>query len=56
MFSDNTPSKHQNIQMSKNDVKATSKIANVRIYVEQAIKWMKDFHILKMKYQLIFCH
>ena len=32
------PSKHQNIQMSKNDVKATSKIANVRIYVQQAIK------------------
>ena len=41
------PSKHQNIQMSKNDVKATSKIANVQIYVEQAIKQMKDFHILE---------
>ena len=33
--------------MSKNDIKATSKIANVRIYVEQAIKRMKDFRILK---------
>ena len=41
------PSKHQNIQMSKNDVNATSKIANVRIYVEQVIKRMKDFRILK---------
>ena len=39
-------SKHQNIQMSKNDVKATSKITNVRIYVEQAIKQMKNFRIL----------
>ena len=33
--------------MSKNDVKATSRIANVRIYAEQAIKQMKDFQILK---------
>ena len=41
------PSKHQNIQTSKNDVKATSEIANVRIYVEQANKRMKDFRILK---------
>ena len=41
------PSKHQNIQMSKNNVKATSRIANIRIYTEQAIKWMKDFCILK---------
>ena len=40
-------SKHQNIQISKSDVKATSKIANIQIYVKQAIKQMKDFCILK---------
>ena len=32
------PSKHSNLQMTAKDVKGTSKIANVRIYVEQAIK------------------
>ena len=41
------PSKHNNLQMSKEDVAKTSKIANVRIYVEQAIGRMKQFHILK---------
>ena len=41
------PSKHNNLQMSKEDVQKTSRIANVRIYVEQAIKRMKDFRILK---------
>ena len=40
-------SKHQNIQISKSDVKATSKIANIQIYVKQAIKRRKDFCILK---------
>ena len=35
--------------MSKNDIKATSTIANVRIYVEQEIKRMRDFRILKNK-------
>ena len=33
--------------MSTSDVQKTSLIANVRIYVEQAIKRVKDFTILK---------
>lgn len=41
------PSKHTNLQMTSKDVKETSKIANVRIYVEQAIGRMKSFCILK---------
>ena len=41
------PSKHANLQMSASDVQKTSLIANVRIYVEQAIKRVKDFTILK---------
>ncbi|XP_065645488.1 uncharacterized protein LOC136075965 [Hydra vulgaris] len=41
------PSKHTNFQMTYNDVQETSKIANVRIYVEQAIGRMKNFRILK---------
>lgn len=32
------PSKYSNLQMTAKGVKGTSKIANVRIYVEQAIK------------------
>ena len=41
------PSKHRDLQMTSTAVKDTSKIANVRIYVEQAIKRMKEFRILK---------
>ena len=41
------PSKHGNLQMSASDVQETSLIANVRIHVEQAIKRVKDFNILK---------
>lgn len=41
------PSKHRNLQMSASDVQETSIIANVRIYVAQAIKSIKDFYILK---------
>jgi hypothetical protein len=41
------PSKHENLQMTASDVALTSKIANVRIYVEQAIKRMKVYHILQ---------
>ena len=33
--------------MTASDVALTSKIANVRIYVEQAIKQMKVYHILQ---------
>jgi len=41
------PGKHGNLQMSASNVQETSLIANVRIYVEQAIKRVKDFYILK---------
>ena len=34
------PSKHSGLQMSETDVRDTSRIANVRIYVEQAIRRM----------------
>ena len=41
------PSKAASMQMLPGDVKKTSSIANVRIYVEQAIERMKNFNILK---------
>ena len=41
------PSKAASMQMLPSDVRKTSSIANVRIYVEQAIGRMKVFHILK---------
>ena len=41
------PSKAASMQMLPGDVKKTSSIANVRIYVEQAIGRMKNFNILK---------
>ena len=41
------PSKHTSIQMTATDVHTTSRIANVRIYVEQAIARMKNFCIIK---------
>jgi hypothetical protein len=41
------PSKAASMQMLPADVRKTSSIANVRIYVEQAIDRMKVFHILK---------
>ena len=40
------PSKCGELQMSKEQVKNTSRIANARIYVEQAMKRLKDYHIL----------
>ena len=39
------PLKHANLQMLTSDVQKTSLIANVRIYVEEAIKRVKDFTI-----------
>ena len=39
-------------QMSTNDVKKTKQIANRRIYVEQAIRRMKCFRILKYEMPL----
>ena len=41
------PSKAKSMQMLPSDVRKTSHIANMRIYVEQAIGRMKVFHILK---------
>ena len=41
------PSARTGMQMSSEDVSATSRIANVRIYVEQAIGRLKWFRILK---------
>ena len=40
--------------MTSSDVKRTSNIANVRIYVEQAIKRMKEFHILKTQQPILY--
>ena len=42
------PSAAKGAQMLVKDVKKTSNIANVRIYVEQAIGRMKHFRILKV--------
>ena len=53
------PSKHTNLQMSAKEVKTTSRIANVRIYVEQAIKRIKHFLILKRELPITssaYCH
>ena len=41
------PSKAASMQMLRSDVRKTSSIANVRLYVEQAISRMRVFHILK---------
>ena len=38
--------------MVSSDVKETSTVANVRIYVEQVIKNLTDFRILKSEMQL----
>ena len=47
------PSATEEAQMLSNDVKETSNIANVRIYVEQAIGRLKDFRILKLQQPLL---
>ena len=41
------PSKHTDIQMAATNIQKASRIANVRIYVEQAIAIMKTFRIIK---------
>ena len=48
------PSVAKGNQMTSSDVKNTSNIANVRIFVEQAIKRMKEFHILKTKQPILY--
>ena len=44
------PSAAKGTQLVSSAVKETSNIANVRIYVEQAIKRMKEFRILKTQH------
>ena len=41
------PSTRAGLQIVSKEVKETSRIANVRIYVEQAIRRLKRFLILK---------
>ena len=41
------PSKHTDIQMTATNIQKASRIANVRIYVEQAVAIMKTFRIIK---------
>ena len=47
------PSAASGSQMLPRDVKETSNIANIRIYVEQAIKRIKDFRILKTQQPIL---
>ena len=46
------PSAAKGNQMTSSDVKKAPNIANVRIYAEQAVKRMKEFHILKTKHNI----
>ena len=50
------PSAAKRNQMTSSDVKKTSNIAKVTIYVEQGIKlWsMKEFHILKTQQPILY--
>ena len=41
------PSSHTNLQMEGSAICETSKIANARIYVEMAIRRLKEFNILR---------
>ncbi len=47
------PSTQGNLQMRKDDVKQTSKVANLRIFVEKAIRRMKEYAILKTELPLL---
>ena len=49
------PSKAKSMQKLPTDVRKTSNIANVRIYVDQAIGRRKVFHILKNELAHIIC-
>ena len=48
------PSAAKGNQMTSSDVKKTSNIANVRIYIEQPIKRTKEFHILKTQQPILY--
>ena len=41
-------------QVTSSDVKNTSNVANVRIFVEQDIKHMKEFHVLKTRQPILY--
>ena len=46
------PSAAAGVQMCNSDVQKTSSIANVRIYVEQAIKRLKDYRVCSALHNL----
>ena len=48
------PSAVKGNQMTANAVKETSNVANVRIYVEQAIGRIKNLRILKLQNSLLY--
>ena len=47
------PCKYTNLQMTKEKVAKTSKIANLQIYVKQVIKRMKDYNILSNELKIL---
>ena len=47
------PSTHGSFQMKKSDVATTSKVANLRIFVEKAIRRIKEYRILKMQLPIL---
>ena len=49
-------SKHTSMQMTATDVHKTSRTANLRIYVEQAIARMENFLIIKHKLLILLLH
>ena len=52
MYPSIPPSAASGCQMVSRDVKKTCMVANVRIYVEQVNKNLKDYQILKSEMQL----
>ena len=50
------PSKQGNLQMTEENVQETSRIANVRIYVEKAIARVKWYNILSNEMEINCLH
>lgn len=48
------PSKKSDVQMTEKNVRKTSRVANARIYVENAIGRVKYFRILRMELPILF--
>ena len=48
------PSAAAGVQMTEEQAKETSTVANVRIYVEQVIKNLKDYRMLKNAMKLLY--